>query len=111
MKWLFSSAEPFIWHPLRAFGVALAILVLYVVARAVQARRPGSSARPLLIAAAAWAIFGGLEAEATREKADIRVDLLLTWPALWAVSAGCLALWLWRLFAPRASSPRTEREH
>ncbi|MEW5928480.1 MAG: hypothetical protein AB1941_13510 [Gemmatimonadota bacterium] len=39
-------------------------------------------------------MFGLLEAEATRERADIRVDLLVTWPLLLLLSVVCLALWL-----------------
>ena len=89
---IYDLAQPFVWNAWLALGIAAAFLLLAGLVRA--ARRDGSWPRPLLVAAGAWTVFGLLEAEATRERADIRVDLLVTWPALLLLSAVCLALWL-----------------
>ena len=86
MDWLYSLAQPFVWHPGRALLVAVA-LVLLGLGRRYRGRRP------LLIAAAAWALFALLEFIAWRERADIRVDLLVTWPALCLITLGCLLVW------------------
>jgi hypothetical protein len=86
VDWLYSLAQPFVWHPARAALVSLAFVLL-----ALAFRRTGW--RPLLIAAASWAVFAGLEFMAWRERADIRVDLLVTWPVLCLVTVASLAMW------------------
>lgn len=83
MDWLYGLAQPFVWHPGRALLVAAAFALV-----ALGLRDRGR--RPLLVAAAAWALFALLELMAWRERADIRVDLLVTWPALCLITAGCL---------------------
>jgi hypothetical protein len=94
MDWTYDLGQPFVWHARRAPGVALAFLLPGGLSRAARARRPGIRHRPLFVAAGAWTVFGLLEAEARRERADIRVDLLVTWPALCVLSVACLAVWL-----------------
>jgi hypothetical protein len=86
MSWLYAAAQPFVGHAERAFVVAGGWVLLALIAR--------RGARPLLIAAGAWTVFGLLEAEATREHADIRVDLLITWPVLLLCTIACVAWWL-----------------
>ncbi|HEX8319440.1 hypothetical protein [Longimicrobium sp.] len=100
MDWLYDLVQPFVWHAWRAFGVAFAFLLLYGVARLVRPNRPRSSPKPMLIATIAWTVFALMEAEATRERANIRVDLLVTWPLLCLVSLGAVALWLGSLLRP-----------
>ena len=89
LDWLYRWAQPFVWHPARALLVAVALSFLAFGFR----RRAG---RVLLVAATAWAVFALLEFLAWRERADIRVDLLVTWPALCVVTAGCLLAWVRR---------------
>ena len=93
MDWLYSLAQPFVWHPGRALAVAVALALL-----ALGFRNRGRW--PLFIAAAAWAVFALLELMAWRERADIRVDLLVTWPALCLITVGCLLTWANRRMKP-----------
>lgn len=93
MNWLYGLAQPFVWHPGRALLVAVA---LALVALSLRHRGP----RPLLVAAAAWALFALLEFIAWRKRADIRVDLLVTWPALCLITAGCVLVWARRWMRP-----------
>jgi hypothetical protein len=90
LDWLYSLAHPFVWHPGRALIVGLALALL-----AVGFRDRGG--RGLFLAAAAWAVFALLEFIAWRERADIRVDLLVTWPALCLTTFACLVAWVYRL--------------
>jgi hypothetical protein len=89
MNWLYALAQPFVWQPARILLVAATWFVL-----AFTLLRP--SLRPMLIASGAWTLFGLLEFEARRERADIRVDLLFTWPALCLITIICLVIALKR---------------
>ncbi len=75
LDWLYSLAQPFVWHPGRALVVGLVLALLAFGFRDRGGRR-------LILAAAAWAVFALLELIAWHERADIRVDLLVTWPFL-----------------------------
>lgn len=108
MDWLYDLGQPFVWHAWRAFGVAFAFLVVYGFARLVRPHRPRSSPKPILVATIAWTVFALMEAEATRERANIRVDLLVTWPLLCVVSLGAVALWLRGLLRPRADAANSK---
>ena len=90
-------AQPFVWHPARALIVGLALALL-----SLGFRHRGRGF--LLLGAAAWGVFALLEFFAWRERADIRVDLLVTWPALCLITAGCLLAWGRRLLMPPISS-------
>lgn len=89
VNWFYSLAQPFVGHPARAVIVALGWLLLASVL-------PKPARRPLFVASVAWVAFAVLEFEARRERADIRVDLLLTWPALCILTAVALAVSLRR---------------
>ena len=93
MNWLYALAQPFVGHPLRIFLVAGGLLALALL----LSRR---ARRPVLSAAIAWTIFGVLEVEAGREHADIRVDLLFTWPVVCLTTIVCLAVALKARRAP-----------
>src|SRR6266513_3993179 len=90
MNWLYALAQPFVWHPARAFFVALGWLL-------VSLAFPRVARRPLLLLAAAWGVFALLELEAWRERANIRVDLLVTWPALCLLTVSCVFLTVRRI--------------
>jgi hypothetical protein len=90
MNWLYSLAQPFVWHSARAGGVALAFLVLAFAL-------PRRARRALLTAGIAWSVFALLEYEAWREQANIRVDLLFTWPVLVVITVTCAVITARRL--------------
>jgi hypothetical protein len=97
MDTVYALANPFVGHAARAGLVAL---VWLIPAGVILATRRNSNLRawPLFTGGGAWAVFALLEAEATRERANIRVDLLFTWPALCLISIGCAVAWLVLLF-------------
>lgn len=83
----------FAGQPLAVFAVAVAFLGGYLALRQTsfgKERRPG----PLLVAAIAWGLYAGWEwlVVTTTPEANIRVDLLLLWPALgllfWSSQSG-----------------------
>jgi len=96
MSWLFALAAPFVGHPWRAFAVAAFALVgaaLQAIGATGRNSRLSASSRALLVLTACWLAFGALEAEALREHADIRIDLIFTWPVICLVSLVCLLVW------------------
>ena len=101
MDILWRGANYFNWHPWRAFGVSLIFWALLLLSLILRGWRPRVRTMPLLVAALAWALFGLLEYQAYRERANIRVDLLVTWPALLLVTVACCGVWLYSLFTVR----------
>jgi hypothetical protein len=101
MDILWMAANYFNWHPWRAFGVSLIFWGLLLLSFILWSWRPQVRTLPLLLAASAWVLFGLLEYEAHWERANIRVDLLLTWPALLLVTVACCGIWLYSLFTVR----------
>jgi hypothetical protein len=99
MSTLYALAAPFVGHAGRAFAVALALLCIgafLTMRRGRPERTRGESwALPLLILGGAWFVFGLAEAEATRARANIRIDLIVTWPTLCVVSLACV-IWCLR---------------
>lgn len=86
-------------NPWRALGVSLIFWGLLLLRLILCGWRPYVRTLPLLVAASAWALFGLLEYKGYRERANIRVDLLFTWPALLLVTAACCGAWLYGPFA------------
>jgi hypothetical protein len=101
MDLLWKGANYFNWHPWRALGVSLVFWGLLLLSLVLRAWRPHVRTLPLLVAASAWVLFGLLEYGAYRERANIRVDLLFTWPALLLLTLICSGFWLYSLFAVR----------
>ena len=97
MDILWRAANVFNWHPWRALGVSLLFWALLLLSLALRGWRPYVRTLPLLVAASAWALFALLEYEAYRERANIRVDFLFTWPALLLVTIACCGAWLYGL--------------
>lgn len=92
MNWLYALAQPFVWHPGRAFFVAVGWAILAVAL-------PKVARRPLFLTAGAWSLFALLELEARRERSNIRIDLLITWPALCVLTLACLVVATRRIVA------------
>jgi len=74
-------------RPLNILAVALLFVAGHLLLR-LTALGAGRHPRPLLIAAAAWALYAAWEwlVLVRTPEANIRVDLLLIWPVLLVVS-------------------------
>jgi hypothetical protein len=72
-------------------AVAIVFFVAYCAVR-FTAFRTGRRSRPLLVTSAAWALYAGWEwlVLVKAPEANIRVDLLVVWPALMVLSAWAL---------------------
>ena len=84
-------ASLLVGHPL---GILFVGLVLYATHRLLRREQTGQTKKwpPLLIAAVAWGLYAAWEllVNLVTPEANIRVDLLLIWPALalltfWAI--------------------------
>jgi hypothetical protein len=77
----------FVGRPLNILAVALVFLAGHLLLR-LTSLGVGRHPRPLLFAAAAWALYAAWEwlVKVRTPEADIRVDLLLLWPVLAIVS-------------------------
>ena len=85
-------AALFVGKPLNVLVVALGFLALHLLLR-LTALGTGRHPRPLLWAAAAWAVYAAWEwlVKVRTPEANIRVDLLLIWPVLLIASIVALA--------------------
>lgn len=101
MDILSKAAVYFNWHPSRAFVVSLIFWCLLLLSYVLRGWRPQVRMLPLLVAALGWLLFGLLEYEAYRERANIRVDLLITVPVILLVTAVCCGFWMYSLFDVR----------
>jgi hypothetical protein len=86
----YDVADFFVWHPERAWAIAVIFLVLFVVSlvggRYLAREGRGWHSWPLLVPAIGWALFGLLELSCKIEKADIRIDLFVTWPTILGIT-------------------------
>jgi hypothetical protein len=87
VKWFFAPIVPFVSHPERIAVVA----ALFVVAAALLTLRRRKFAWPLIIAGVAWGLFAAWERHCVRMGYDIRVDLMLLYPLLAAITLFGLA--------------------
>ncbi len=109
MDILLNGVEYFIWHPGRAFKVSLIFWGLLLFSLVLRAWRPRVWVWPPLVAALAWVAFGLHEYQVYLERANIRIDLLITWPGLCLLTLTCSLLWLYSLFLrnPEPAPPDT----
>ncbi len=98
MDLLLTGTEYIIGHPERAVAASLFFGVLIVFSR--QLGYSKKAERVLYAPAIAWLIFAAMEWEANREGAYIRLDLFVTWPAIWLITLGSLAYWLRLIIKP-----------
>jgi hypothetical protein len=85
-------AALFVGKPLQILAVSLLFLAGHLLLRS-TALGAGRPSRPLLLAAAAWAVYAAWEwlVNVRTPEANIRVDLLVIWPVL--AIASIVALW------------------
>src|SRR6266542_5415109 len=81
----------FVWRPDRIGAVAGAFLILALATAVLGRSNPRFRSWPLFAAAALWALYAPYESWAHRKGWNIRVDLLLFYPILLAVSIAALA--------------------
>ena len=81
----------FVGKPLNVLVFAAAFAVGHLALR-LTALGAGRNARPLLVAAVAWALYAAWEwlVRVRTPEANIRVDLLVIWPAIAILSAWAL---------------------
>jgi hypothetical protein len=82
----YSPLQLLVSRPDRMAAIAGAFLALIVWLYYVRRR----IAWPAVIGAAAWAAFAVWERYAMSRRWDIRVDLLIIWPAILAITVGCI---------------------
>ncbi|MCK4914233.1 MAG: hypothetical protein KAI59_06630 [Planctomycetes bacterium] len=84
--------EWFFWKPERIFAVSFAFFLGYLVIRLFNRKLSSAKSWPLLIPAIAWILFGIWEWFCTVKEYNIRVDLLLIYPILIAISVFGLSM-------------------
>lgn len=94
MDYLYGPAQWFVWHPGRAWLVAAVYSVMLAANAAPRRGKLNGPGWALLASALAWLLFGYNEYLAHLHRWDIRIDLLLTWPALVVLSLGSMAFGL-----------------
>jgi hypothetical protein len=82
MEILYSPASFFVWHPERAWAIAIVFFIAFFVSLFLSRHRPTIKSWTISVPAIAWTIFGLLELSSKVEKSNIRIDLLFTWPAI-----------------------------
>lgn len=87
---LFLPANLFMGHPERAGLVAIGFGVLWAICFLRKGIKSGTNL-PLLFAAILWVAYALEESFAMQRGWDIRVDLFLLWPPLFAVTV--MAAW------------------
>jgi len=107
LRILFAPFEPFVNHPERASLVAALFGILFAVSlarsRAFHARHHLAP----LVAAFAWLLVGLNEQRAMANGWNIRVDLLVSWPIVLAIS-----IWAaWTGLRGRAGRTAEGKEH
>jgi len=83
--------HPFIMHPERIALVAILLLVVSICFSTAQRR-----AWPTIIAGAGWAVFAMWEWYCKSRGYNIRIDLLVIAPVLYALTAWGLLSMFWR---------------
>ena len=83
-------------------AAAYAILLVVAFLR-LQTFKPRTHL-PILVVVLLWLAFGRIEQHAQQEGWNIRVDLLFTWPLLFAISVGAAWLGMRSIFTTNAKS-------
>ena len=79
LELFFLPIQPFIWHPERAFIVAIVFSILWIF---IRKKVWSFGSVPLLLAAISWGLFAAWETYVYSIKANIRIDLFIIYPWL-----------------------------
>ena len=90
---LYMPIQPFIWHPERAFLVAIIFFVMLSVMFLRKKKNKKVMLWPTMAAIVIWCIFGVNEYFAKINQWDIRVDLLILMPLVLFVSLFSIFTW------------------
>lgn len=85
LRIFYAPVEPFGGHPERAYLMAALFAILLAVSLA-RCRTIKPRHIVMLLAVLSWGLFGWIEVLADAGRWDIRIDLLVTWPTVLAVS-------------------------
>lgn len=93
MRIAFLMAQPFMLYPELAYLMAMAFMVLFVVSTLQTEKYTSPVPLGILFTSVCWVGFGLLMRR--YQGAEIRVDVLFSWPPLLVVSltTGCLGIW------------------
>jgi hypothetical protein len=94
----------FVWRPYLAAGVGIGFVLWALVGFRL---RPGGRVvnAMLFVPAVFWVLYSCLEYEAHRERADIRVDLIVIYPFLAGITLLAAVIWLGSLLLSRGKRP------
>lgn len=98
---------PFLWHPERALFVVVLLFVLLLVAFLATGRFQARIHGMILTAAILWLLFVLLEYKARADNANVRVDILFTYPILLSVSIPAIWRGLRAILQQPDNSPGT----
>jgi hypothetical protein len=93
MDIFYHAANVFVWHPERAWAITVVFCTFFFASLALKRERRFIGSWMLLIPAVSWTLFGFMEQWCKIGKFDIRVDLLITWPAILVITVICCASW------------------
>ena len=113
MPEFYHAANFFVRHPERAWAIAALFFVFFFISFFLSKVliRWGDNIRSwiLLVPAISWTVFGLLELSCKIEKANIRFDLFVTWPAILGITVICTAWWSLSLLLSLLSSLTKKR--
>jgi hypothetical protein len=91
MDEIYHAANVFVSHPERAWVIAAVFFAFFFVSRTLTRQRRSIRSWILLVPAVSWTIFGLLEL--LWKEYNIRIDLLVTWPAILGITTICCVWW------------------
>lgn len=90
---LYMPIQPFVWHPERAFFIALIFLIMLIVIFLRKRKNQRIKIWATALAVIIWVIFGVNEYFAYINRWDIRIDLLILTPLVFIISAISIFVW------------------
>ena len=102
----YDAADFFVGQPLRSYGVALVMVLLLIAGAAITRQRKALFHGPTLGVAVAWVIYGVNEYYARESGSNIRVDLLVFWPAIVIGTITGLIFWVKMILKCKPCAPQ-----
>lgn len=97
MSTLYHAANFFVWRPERAWTIAAIFFAVFAItfllSKIVEWEGQNIHSWILLVPSVSWTVFGFLEQSSKVERSNIRIDLLVTWPAILGITVICSVWW------------------